>query len=110
MDLARSETKSRYELFVEDAKNDIDAYRERLRGDGTFDFCTQVKQLERLSTHLNSAMMVYLFGEHPGRHLAEKFAGECGRNLLYFLSRLTVEYRLFILHELKNNPNIFHQR
>lgn len=103
------EGKSRYDLFLAEAKGDMDAYRERLKGDGTFEFCNQVKQLERLSTHLNSAMMVYLFGEHPGRHLAEKFAGQCGRNLLFFFSQLTIEYRLFILHELKNNKHLFYQ-
>lgn len=102
-------TKSRYEIFLEDAKQDMDAYRDRLRGDGTFEFCAQVKQLERLSTHLNTAMMVYLFGEHPGRHLAEKFAGQCGRNLLFFFSQLTAEYRMFILYELKHNKLIFCQ-
>lgn len=104
-----NEEKSRYDLFLAEAKEDREAFRERLKGDGTFDFCTQVKALELLSTHLNTAMMVYLFGEHPGRHLAEKFAGQCGRNLLFFFSQLTTDYRFFILHELKNNKHLFYQ-
>ena len=97
---------SRYELFHAEFKADPSAFRERLKGDGTFQFMDQVKQLEKLSSHLNTAMMVYLFGEHPGRHLAEKFAGQCGRNLLFFLSQLTAEYRMFILHELKTNKDL----
>lgn len=109
MTQASEEGPSRYELFLAEARVDMDAYRERLKGDGTFEYSAQIKQLERLSTHLNLAMMVYLFGEHPGRHLAEKFAGQCGRNLLFFLGQLTSEYRLFILHELKNNDRLFIQ-
>lgn len=98
---------TRYDKFFAEFKADPDAFRERLKGDGTFQFCTQVKQLEKLSNHINSAMMVHLFGEILGQHLAHKFAGQCGRNLLFFFSQLTPEYRMFILYELKTNRNLF---
>ena len=97
---------TRYDLFFAEYKADPGAFRERLKGDGTFQFCDQVKQLEKLSSHINQAMMVYLFGPILGRHLAEKFAGQCGRNLLFFLTQLTAEYRMFILYELKTNRDL----
>lgn len=99
---------TRYEAFTARFKADPTQFRGELKGDGTFEFCTQVKQLEKLSNHINLAMMLYLFGEQPGRHLAEKFAGQCGRNLLFFFSQLTTEYRMFILYELKTNENLFY--
>lgn len=101
-----SEEKTRYDLFFAEFKADPDTFRARLKGDGTFEFCEQVKQLEKLSNHINQAMLVYLFGPILGRHLAEKYAGQCGRNLLFFLQQLNVEYRMFILHELKTNKNL----
>lgn len=100
---------SRYDLFLAEFKANPGAFRERLKGDGTFQFCEQVKELETLSNKINLAMTVYLFGDILGRHMAEKFVGQCGRNLLFFLSQLTSEYRMFILHELKNNPKLFLQ-
>lgn len=99
---------SRFDLFVARWKRDPDQFRKELKGDGTFEFMAQVKELERLSNHINQTMLVYLFGEHPGHHLANKFAVQCGRNLLFFFSQLTTEYRMFILYELKTNPAIFH--
>jgi len=98
---------SRFELFQSEAKADIGAYRERLKGDGTFNYVSQVLDLQKLSTNLSVRMFVYLFGEQLGGHLAEKFIGQCSRNLLYFLTQLTSEYRFYILHELKNNPHLF---
>jgi len=99
--------KSRYEIFKESAQEDIEAYRKRLTGDGTFQYCAQVDQLERLSINLSSSIMAYMFGEQLGGHLWEKFATQCSRNLLFFLRQLTSEYRFFILHELKNNDRLF---
>jgi hypothetical protein len=99
--------KSRFEKFSEDAKKDIDTYKERLVGDGTFSYVGQVIMLERLSHYMNRNMLVYLFGELLGDHLAETFAHQCNHNLLSFLSRLNSEYRFFILHELKNNKILF---
>lgn len=99
---------SRFSLFVARWKRDPDEFRKELKGDGTFEFMAQVKELERLQSKVNTEMMLYLFGEHPGRHLAEKFAGQCGRNLLFFFSQLTPEYRMFILYELKTNPHLLH--
>lgn len=101
-----NEEKTRYELFFAEYKADPGAFQTRLKGDGTFEFCSQVKQLEKLSSKVNLAMMVYLFGDILGRHMAEKFAGQCGRNLLFFLNQLTVEYRMFILYELKTNKDL----
>jgi hypothetical protein len=99
--------KNRYEQFCVDAKKDMDEYKNRLRGDGTFEYVNQVVELEKLSHKINSSMLVYLFGNELGEHLAKKFAYDCNRNLLSFLSGLTKEYRFYILHELKNNPYIF---
>lgn len=99
--------KTRYELFKEDAQSDIKAYQDKLMGDGTWSYVAQVEQLEKLSINMNARMLVYLFGEHLGMHLAEKFVCECHRNLLYFLRQLTSEYRFFILYELKNNKLLF---
>lgn len=99
--------KSRFDIFNEKAKEDIYAYREKLSGDGTFCYVKQVIELERLSHYMNQQMLVYMFGDMLGAHLAQKFAIQCNRNLIYFLSKLTSEYRFFILHELKNNKHLF---
>lgn len=99
---------TRYEAFLARYKADPDQFRKELKGDGTFEFCAQVKELERLQSKINLDMMLYLFGEHPGHHLANKFAVQCGRNLLFFFSQLTTEYRMFILYELKTNPSLLH--
>ncbi|MDU8350947.1 hypothetical protein RYA05_03445 [Pseudomonas syringae pv. actinidiae] len=101
------EEKSRYEIFSQKAKEDINAYRDKLQSDGTFSFVSQVLELERLGNHMNTRMLEYLFGDLLGSHLADKFANQCRGNLLAFLSRLTSEYRFFILHELKNNKLLF---
>lgn len=98
---------TRFEQFTEDARSDIDAYQKELHGDGTWSYVAQVAQLEKLSINMNGRMLVYLFGDHLGEHLAEKFAHECRGNLLYFLRQLTSEYRFFILYELKNNKSLF---
>lgn len=103
------EEQTRYEEFLAYARSNIESYRKELKGDGTFDYLQQVDQLEKLSNKINLSMLVYLFGERLGTHLAEKFVIECNRNLLSFLSRLHYEYRVFILHELKNNELIFMQ-
>ena len=100
-------SKSRCDIFKENAEADIDTYRDTLSGDGTFDYSKQVKELEKLSNKMSLRMMQYLFGEQLGSHLFDKYRNECSRNLLVFLSRLTTEYRFFLLHELKNNPALF---
>ena len=101
-----NEEQTRYEAFFAEYKADPGAFQARLKGDGTFEFCSQVKQLEKLSSQINQAMMTYLFGDILGRHLTEKFVGQCGRNLLFFLNQLTAEYRMFILYELKTNKDL----
>ena len=98
---------TRYEEFKAHAHADMEAYNKELHGDGTWSYVEQVKQLESLANNMNGRMLIYLFGEHIGSHLGEKFHGECRGNLLYFLRQLTSEYRFFILYELKNNKVLF---
>lgn len=98
--------KTRYEIFLENAKSDISKYRKELMGDGSFDYINQVTELQRLSNNMNSPMLVYLFGEQLGNHLAEKFVVQCNGNLLNFLCKLTTEIRFFILYSLKNDKNL----
>jgi hypothetical protein len=103
----QNQPKTRFEIFREKAHEDMDAYQEKLMGDGTFAFVRQVLDLERLSHYMNQNMLEYLFGDLLGRHLAEKFDTGHNRNLLSFLSKLTSEHRFFILYELKNNKLLF---
>jgi hypothetical protein len=98
---------TRYELFLASAKSDMTAYREKLKGDGSFAYVSQVTDLARLGNNMNYFMLVYLFGDILGNHLNEKFVIQHNRNLLSFLTELTSEYRFFILYELKNNENLF---
>lgn len=98
---------SRYELFSAAAKGDIKGYRDRLKGDGTFQFCEQVTQLQKLNSHINVHLLTYLFGERIGAHMAQTFVTVHERNLLSFFSRMSSEYRFFVLHELKNNEQLF---
>lgn len=98
---------TRFEAFKAAAQVNIQAYNKELHGDGTWCYVEQVKQLESLSMNMNGRLLIYLFGEHIGTHLAEKFTQECRGNLLYFLRQLTSEYRFFILYELKNNKVLF---
>lgn len=93
-----------YEQFYFRAKSDIKGYREKLKGDGSFDYLSQVNQLIMLSNKMNLAMLQHLFGEQLGLHLTEKFVYKSNRDLLHFLNSIDGQYRLFILHELKNNP------
>lgn len=99
--------KTRFEQFTEDARSDFSAYQQKLCGDGTWSYIDQVGQLEKLSINMNGRLLIYMFGDHLGEHLAEKFVGECRGNMLYFLRQLTSEYRFFILYELKNNKSLF---
>ena len=98
---------SRYELFSAAAKADIKGYRDRLKGDGTFQFCEQVTQLQKLNSHINIHLLTYLFGERLGGHMAQTFVTVHERNLLSLFSRMSSEFRFFILHELKNNEQLF---
>lgn len=98
---------SRYEQFVENAQHRRDTYYDELSGDGSFDYHDQVTALIQLSNQLNAGILVYLFGEQTGMHLAEKFILECDRNLLRFFSCIDSQYRFYILYELKTNKTLF---
>lgn len=99
--------KSRFELFKEAFEADREGHQQRMQESGMFCFDKYIKSLSKLQSNINTAMMVYLFGEHPGCHLAEKFAIECRGNMLYWLQQLSDEYRFFILYELKTNKSLF---
>lgn len=102
-----TQEQSRFDLFVANAKADIDAYRKNLKGDGSFQYMDQVTQLEKLEINLSHRMMTYLFGERLGDHNWQKFSVECNRNLLRFFRQLHHEARFFIIYELKNNDMLF---
>lgn len=102
-----TQEQSRFDLFVANAKADIDAYRKNLKGDGSFQYLDQVTQLEKLEINLSHRMMTYLFGERMGDHNWKKFSVECNRSLLRFFRQLHHEARFFIIYELKNNDMLF---
>lgn len=102
-----AQEKSRFDQFKEGFEKDRDGHMDRMQAVGMFEFAKQVKSLRKLQSNINTNMMVYLFGDHPGRHLAEKFAIECRGNMLYWFGTLTDEYRFFILYELKTNNYLF---
>lgn len=99
--------KSRFDQFKEAFEKDRDGHMERMQAVGMFCFDKYITSLSKLQSNINTAMMVYLFGEHPGRHLAEKFVVECRGNMLYWFRQLSDEYRFFILYELKTNKYLF---
>lgn len=101
---------SRYELFKAEAAQDIDHYRKKVKGDGSFEYVEQVKQLQRLSNKMSGRLMVYLFGEQLGEHLFEKFVNDCKRDFLLFLGKLESETAFFLLYELKNNEQLFYHK
>lgn len=98
---------SRYDQFIIDAKNDIEHYRKKLSGDGSFDYIDQIDSLVIFEKKVSRNLMVYLFEEQMGEHLWVKFVIASERNLLKFMASLTEEYKVFILHEIKNNKSLF---
>lgn len=102
-----TQEQSRFDLFVANAKADIDAYRKNLKSDGSFQYLDQVSQLEKLQINMSHRMMTYLFGERMGDHNWGKFSVECNHNLLRFFRQLHHEARFFIIYELKNNDMLF---
>ncbi len=99
---------SRFEQFKQTSSNlGADNYRQTISGNGGFDYNQQVSSLIELSNKFNTNLLIYLFDEKLGRHLVEKFAIECKRNLLDFLNKIDVEMKFFILHELKTNKTLF---
>lgn len=99
--------KSRFDRFKDGFEKDRDGHIERMQAVGMFQLSKQVEALSKLQSNINTNMMVCLFGEHPGRHLAEKFSVECRGNMLYWFRQLTDEYRFFILYELQTNKSLF---
>ncbi len=97
---------SRFDEFKESALNDTKAYREKLQGNGSFEYKEQVAQLMNLSIHININLLVYLFGPQTGARLAEIYV-KYDRNLLTFLAKISPDYRMFILYELKTNETLF---
>lgn len=98
---------SRYELFKAEAAEDIDHYRKKVKGDGSFEYVEQVKQLRRLESKMSRRMLIYLFGTQLGEHLIEKFVNDCRRDFLYFLGKLDSQILFYLLYELKNNEQLF---
>lgn len=97
---------TRYEEFKQNAKANIEAYREQIKGNGGFEFIQQITQLSRLQAKMNSQMLIYLFGEQLGNHYAEKFV-KSNRCLLRLMDGMDGEAKFFLLHELKTNENLF---
>ena len=98
---------SRYQTFVDRAVGNFLDYEKKMKGNGSFQYSDQVIELFQLSNKMNKNLLVYLFGEQLGHHLAEKFVVECHRNLLAFFNCIDSQYSFFILHELKNNKHLF---
>ncbi len=97
---------SRFEEFKENAKKDIDNYRERLKGNGSFEYNETTIELIKLENKINSSLLIYLFGERLGNHYAERFV-QSGRSLLRLMNNMDSEARFFLLYELKTNRDLF---
>ncbi len=93
--------KTKYEQFYEDANVDLDKFKSDAHADGIYTFTNSTLLLQKLQHHMNHDMLVNRFGEQLGGHLWEKFVYHHNRNLLSWLSKLTAEYRFFIIYELK---------
>lgn len=100
--------KTPFELFYERFETDCKVFQQDLLGDGSFDYNTQVTDLMEFSNKVNENILVKLFGDDLGKHLMFKFAIIHNRNLLIFFRYLSVEYRLFILHQIKTNEKLYH--
>lgn len=101
---------TRYQDFVgsfETAKRDDTVADWRKSKQPMYDASKVIKDLQRFQTKASGAMFVYMFGEQLGAHLWEKFADQNRRNMLTFLNQLTDEYRIFIVHEIQLNPQIW---
>jgi hypothetical protein len=92
---------TRYEKFVKDAHDDIDAFKADAHANEVYHFTRAVKGLQKLQHHMSCNTLINMFGDQLGKHLWEKFISQHNRNVLSWLSKLTDEYRFFILHELK---------
>lgn len=98
---------SRFEQFILDFQNNPAYFKEKLSGNGSFEFSDSISLLQEFSNKVNYNIFIYLFGKQLGEHLVEKFAIECDRNLLKFLSSIDSEYKFFILYEIKTNSVLY---
>lgn len=89
-----------YEMFMKSFQDNPEAFREKQKELDAFAFSRVVMSLQRLQHHLSGYIMVDWFGEQLGNHLWEKFVIQHNRNLLSWLSKITSEYRYFVLHHL----------
>ena len=99
--------KSRYDIFSENAELDYLKYANTLKNNGPFTHYSQVTQLWILSQNINFNMLKYLFGETIGAELVEQYVTECNKDLIFFFAVVKDNYAFFILHELKNNKELF---
>ena len=98
---------SKYEEFKKAAQDNIDAYRTKISGSGSFEYSQQVDDLITFSNKVNYNLLVYMFGDKVGSHLAEKFAIECKRDILMFLKKIDSQMKFFILHQIKTNDSLY---
>ena len=99
---------SKYEEFIRIAtERGYDYYRQDIKGNGGFDYNEQVSDLINFSNKVNSKLLIYLFGEQLGTHLAEKFVVDCKRDLLKLFGKINSEMKFFILHQIKTNKELY---
>lgn len=92
-----NQDKTPCELLMERFKSQPDAVRDELKHAGAYDASKHILIMEKLQNHLSGYLMVEWFGEQLGNHLWEKFAVHHKRNILSWLSKLTSEYRFFVI-------------
>ena len=98
---------TRFDLFKSQAQANIDAYHEKKSTKDTFALIKELDLITQLQYKMSGWTLIALFGDQFGEHLWVKFTQDHHGNLLNWLGSLSSEYRLFILHELKNDPYLF---
>jgi hypothetical protein len=97
---------TRYDEFYEKFDENPEKFKDKARGNGSFEYNTQVEELSKLSNKLNMSLFIYMFGDTLGEHLMYKFHKN-DRNLLSFFNGLDENYKFFMLWELKTNKELF---
>lgn len=90
-----------YEAFKQNAEADINSYREKMYGNGQFEFRDCIKELITFQNKVSYFTLERMFGIDLGQHLWDKFVNQCNRNALNFLSKLNAEIQFYILYEIK---------